>query len=132
MNFVRGPIDINESEKAEQNIPELGQPIGTVGRGGDSETLDDNLGSLLNRVSGQSTREIDSLIAELRTLRKKVQTEGHRIQRDIEQFAVLNQSVMQLTKIIVESMAHIKNEPDGRKASEAARETSVIAAAQEL
>jgi hypothetical protein len=43
--------------------------------------------------------EIESLIVELKTLHKKLQTDGDRIQRDIEEHAELSQQVMQLTKI---------------------------------
>ena len=40
----------------------------------------------------------------LRTLRKKLQTDGDRIQRDIAEHAELSQQVMQLTKIISDSV----------------------------
>ena len=56
-----------------------------------------------------STGEIDSLIGELRRLRGKLQTDGDRIQRDIEEYATLSQQVMQLTKIIYDSVAKLPN-----------------------
>jgi hypothetical protein len=37
--------------------------------------------------------EIDSLIAELQTLRRKLQTDGKRIERDITEHAGLSQQV---------------------------------------
>ena len=45
--------------------------------------------------------EIESLIVELKTLHKKLQTDRDRIQRDIAQHADLSQQVMQLTNIIL-------------------------------
>jgi len=40
-------------------------------------------------------------------LRKKLHTDGNRIQSEIEEYAVLNQQVMQLTRIIFESMSRL-------------------------
>jgi hypothetical protein len=48
--------------------------------------------------------EIANLISELQTLRKKLQTDGDRIQRDIAEHAELSQQVMQLTTIISDSV----------------------------
>ena len=48
--------------------------------------------------------EIESLIVELKTVHKKLQTDGDRIQRDIAEHADLSQQVMQLTKIISDSV----------------------------
>ncbi len=71
-----------------------------------------NVGSLLRRVTGTSTREIDNLINELQNLRDKLRTDGNRVQRDIVEYAALSQSVMQLTKIISESLMQVKKLPD--------------------
>jgi hypothetical protein len=62
------------------------------------------LGTLLRQVSEASMGEIDSLIVELKALHKKLQTDGDRIQRDIEEHTRLSQEVMQLTKIISDSV----------------------------
>jgi len=64
----------------------------------------EHLGTLLRQVSKTSISEIDSLIVELTTLNKKLQTDGDRIQRDIAEHAELSQQVMQLTKIISDSV----------------------------
>ena len=48
--------------------------------------------------------KIESLIVELKTVHKKLQTDGDRIQRDIAEHADLSQQVMQLTKIISDSV----------------------------
>jgi hypothetical protein len=65
---------------------------------------------LLRQASKTSTGEIDNLISELQTLRRKLQTDGDRIQRDIAKFAELSQQVMQLTTIISDS---VKKLPGG-------------------
>ena len=70
----------------------------------DGEMSGEYLGSLLRQVSKTSISEIDSLIVELTTLNKKLQTDGDRIQRDIAEHAGLSQQVMQLTKIISDSV----------------------------
>ncbi len=70
----------------------------------DGEMSGEHLGTLLRQVSKTSIGEIDSLIVELKTLDKKLQTDGDRIQRDIAEHAELSQQVMQLTKIISDSV----------------------------
>ena len=70
----------------------------------DGETSGEQLGNLLRQVSKTSVGEIDGLLSELQTLRRKLQTDGDRIQRDIAEHAELDQQVMQLTKIISDSV----------------------------
>jgi len=67
---------------------------------------------LLRQASKTSTGEIDNLISELQTLRRKLQTDGDRIQRDIAKFAELSQQVMQLTTIISESVGKLPRGPE--------------------
>ena len=71
---------------------------------GDGEPAAENLGNLLRQVSKASMGEIDSLISELQTLRRKRQTDGDRIERDIAKYAELNQQELQLTEIISHSV----------------------------
>ena len=66
----------------------------------------------MHRVSGESTREIDYLIDGLKGLRKKLDDDGQRVQREIAEYSSLSQSVIQLTKIISEGMTHVKAVPD--------------------
>ena len=73
----------------------------------DGEMSGEHLGTLLRQVSKASMGEIDSLIVELKTLHKKLQTDGDRIQRDIEEHTRLSQEVMQLTKIISDSVKEL-------------------------
>jgi len=58
----------------------------------------------LRRVSEASRREIKDLVDALQTLDKKLQTEGDRIQRDVEEHIELSKHVMQLTTIISDSV----------------------------
>lgn len=115
MNFAKpfGTAEIEKSTETEVegNIRELTRGGATLRQvdGGDGETTANNLGNLLRRVSGSSTRQIDNLIGELRTLREKLQSDGDRVQRDIVEYAALSQSVTQLTKIVADS---VKNLPD--------------------
>src|SRR5947207_776275 len=76
---------------------------------GDDEISGDSLGTLIRRMSETSTREIENLLSELQTLRKKLQNDGDRIQREIAEYTDLSQQVMRLTTIISES---VKKLPD--------------------
>jgi len=67
------------------------------------------LGDLLDQVSKNSVSEVDGLIGELRQLRAKLQADGDRIKRDIQQYETLSQQVMQLTKIISDSLSTLSN-----------------------
>ena len=79
------------------------------------EQATDDLASLVHRVSGESTREIDYLIDGLKGLRKKLDDDGRRVQREIAEYTSLSQSVIQLTKIVSEGMTHVKTVPDAPK-----------------
>jgi hypothetical protein len=122
MNIVK-PLDKRDAEKldtaadteVEGKIRELiRRDTAAIRQQGDSESdsIASNVGSLLRRVSGTSTQEIDKLIRELQTLRERLQDDGNRVQREIVEYAALSQSVMQLTKIISESVTHVKRLPD--------------------
>jgi hypothetical protein len=50
-----------------------------------------NLNSLLQRVAGSSTGEIDNLIMQLQDMRDFLQTEGDRVQREIAEYAQASQ-----------------------------------------
>ena len=77
----------------------------------DDDISANGLGTLLRRVSETSTREIENLIDELEGLRKKLQTDGTRIQRDIAEYAELSQQLMQLTSIIADSVKKLPSVP---------------------
>ena len=111
MNYYvkpRGPADIGNNlvDEIEKNVrvlprdparfPEIGGKLG--------EPLAENLSDLLNKVSESSAREIDHLIDELQMLRGKLQSDTDRIQHDIANYAVVSEQVLQLTRIISESV----------------------------
>jgi len=118
----RGSIENDKSHdtEVEGNIRELVRRDSTVFRQneGDGEMAANNLSNLLRRVSATSTREIDHLISELRTLREKLQADGSRVERDIVEYAALSQSVIQMTKIIAEGVTQVKKLPDAPSISE--------------
>ena len=72
----------------------------------------ENLSDLLGQVSKNSTSEIDSLIGEFARLRKKLQTDGERIQREVEEYNTLSEQVMQMTKTISESVEKVRASAD--------------------
>ena len=104
-------------EFAKYKAPQFEGPIHKLPRpraaeSDDGEMPAENLGDLLGQVSRNSTGEIDSLIGELDRLRGTLQTDGERIQREIEEYAALSQQVMQLTKTISESVEKVRSSVD--------------------
>lgn len=89
-----------------RDVAHLRRPQGD----GASEQAAANLNSLLDRVSGSSVTEIDSLIADLRNVRDFLKTEGERVQREIASYAQLSQVAMTSVKIIAESMTQWKSQ----------------------
>lgn len=118
MNIVKSLGSIKADKMAadtEGNIRELRDTVAfRRAESIDDETTTSSLGTLLERVSGTSTKEIDNLIGDLQVLRKKLQADSNRIQRDIAEYASLSQSVMQLTKIVSDS---VKKLPDASEFS---------------
>ncbi len=74
----------------------------------DDPTPPENLSELLGQVSINSTGEIDNLIGEFEGLRLKLQTDGERIRREIEEYNALSEQVMQFTKVISEGMEKVR------------------------
>jgi len=77
----------------------------------DGEATPQSLDSLLGKVSETSMHEIDSLIDELHTLRGRLQNDSDRIQRDIAKYAALSEQVMQMTKIVADSVHKLPDTP---------------------
>ena len=101
MNFVNRA----SSAKTEQGEEALEVEIRELARrdNGDADLVNDdaklasnNLGTLMRRMSLTSTREIDSLMSELKALRQKVVIDGDRVERQLAEYAELNQSVTRL------------------------------------
>jgi hypothetical protein len=118
MNYVQ-PIQSSAGESKpvdldlEDNVRTLAHSSAAF-RQGDAPTGEmtaSNLSALLRRVSGSSTREIDTLIGDLRDLREKLRSDGDRIHREIVEYAAVSQQVMQLSKIISESVKRLPDNP---------------------
>jgi hypothetical protein len=100
---IAEPLASVENDSLESEIARVGAPFRRT-ESDDGEPSAESLGNRLRQVSRLSIGEIDSLISELQTLRRKLQTDGERIERDIAKYAELNQQVMQLTTIISDSV----------------------------
>ena len=70
-----------------------------------------NLDSLIQRVAGASTDEIDEVISELKRMRDALHREGERLSGDIARYASLNQSLMAAMKIVSENLKEWKDAP---------------------
>jgi hypothetical protein len=66
-------------------------------------------GILVRRLSEAPRREIEELIGKLETFLEKLETDGVRIQADVEEYAQLNQRAMQLTTIVADSVGKLPN-----------------------
>jgi hypothetical protein len=96
-----GSTEVNKSSEREIT------PTNDAHRQSDGEMAANGLGTLVRQVSEASRREINNLVGELQTLDKKLQSDGDRIQNYIEEYAGLNQQIMQLTTIISDSVKKI-------------------------
>jgi len=115
MSFAKtpsGPAEIERSQAMEAFRP-LPRGITAFRRAKpiDGEATPESLNSLLGKVSETSMHGIDSLINELHTLRGKLQNDSDRIQRDIAKYAALSEQVMQMTKIIADSVHKLPDTP---------------------
>ena len=103
-----GAKEPSTSNTTEFQIGQSGSPASESSNGAMSG---EHLGNLLRQLSRTSLGEIDSLISELQTLRRKLQADGDRIERDIADYAELSHRVMQLTAIISDSVKKLPGAP---------------------
>jgi hypothetical protein len=68
---------------------------------------DNDYSALVSGISVQSIQEIDRLIVGLQGLRQKLNNDGDRLHQAIAQHAALNQSVIELAKIVSDGMASV-------------------------
>ena len=61
----------------------------------------------MQRVTDDPLQQIDDLIGGLRRRREQLLSESARVQREVLEYAKLNQTTMQSNKIITESLAHL-------------------------
>lgn len=107
MNFTKrpGPAEIGRP-LARDNAATLRQVENS------DDTAAHNLRALLGRVLETSTGEVDRLIDELQTLRRGLQGDSDRIQTDIAKYAALSEQVMQVTKIVSDSVQKLPEAPN--------------------
>ena len=107
-------LPLSNKPELEGSIRELVRRESSAVRqaGDNSEQAARELASLVQRISGGSTREVDHLINGLTNLRQKLDDEAMRIRSDIIEFASLSQSVMQLTKIVSDGVTQVAKVPD--------------------
>ena len=67
----------------------------------------DDLGILFRQMTERSTREIENLIDELQSLRKKLENDGDLIERAIAQHSQFSQGAMQLTAMIADNVKRL-------------------------
>ena len=111
------PRDLTRRDKsAVANTQDLSeQKIGVFGRTDDKGA---QASTLINRVTLESTFEIDRLIDDLSKLRRRLEDEGNRVQRDLADHSAFSQSVVQLTKIVSDSMAHVRGDSSPPRVSQ--------------
>jgi methyl-accepting chemotaxis protein len=92
--------------------PQFEEPLRRAAESNDDQMPTENLSDLLGRVSENSTSQIDDLVGDFGRLREKLRTDGERIQREVEEYRTLSQQVMQLTKVISDSMEKVRASVD--------------------
>ena len=109
-----GDIDRNASAEFEGEIREFirrdvtsRRQSADVAEGG-SEQGPENIGTLIERVSGATVSEIDRLISELQGIRTMLHNEGDRVRREITGYAGLSQSAVATMKVIGDTLAQLK------------------------
>jgi CRISPR/Cas system CSM-associated protein Csm2 small subunit len=75
----------------------------------ESEERSVALASLISQMSFRSIKEIDHLIEGLQGVRKKLDGDGDRIQREIGNYVTFSQSIVDLTRIVSEGMAAVNH-----------------------
>jgi hypothetical protein len=73
-----------------------------------AEATVNNVNSLIQRVAGTSLSEIETLVAELESLRDLLHTEGQRVQRELSGYAQLSQAALKSTRLIADNVTQWK------------------------
>ena len=77
-----------------------------------------DIGSMVQQVSDGSVRTIDAVIAELQHRREAILGESMRMRQEIAAYTKLNQSTVDSTRIISDSLANLAKLPDAPSMSE--------------
>jgi hypothetical protein len=78
--------------------------LGAEDESSNYETSANDLSALLRRALGTPMHEIDKLIGEFELLRKRLETDADRIQREITDYAELSRRVRRITAVILENV----------------------------
>ena len=111
MSKANGATEINEFPDTEigGNIHELKRTdlVSTHQESATGENSADDLGILLRRITERSTREVENLIDELHSLRKKLEADGDLIERAIAQHSEFSRGAMQLTTMLADNVKRL-------------------------
>jgi hypothetical protein len=72
-----------------------------------SRETDNDYSALVSGISVRSVHELDRLIEGLQGVREKLNNDGDRLHREIEQHAAFSQSIIQLTEIVSDGVASV-------------------------
>ena len=89
-----------------------------------SRETNNDYSSLVSGISVRSVQEIDHLIDGLQGLREKLNNDGDRLHRQITQYAVFGQSIVELTKIVSDGMVSVNKSSGVWKTFQSAQEKS--------
>ena len=113
MSKAAGLAEIGQSLEMEigRNLHELRSsgPTAPRQKNATAKNSGDDLGILFQQTTERSTREIERLIDELHSLRKKLENDGDLIERAIEQHSQFSQGAMQLTTMIADNIKRLPN-----------------------
>jgi hypothetical protein len=70
--------------------PQFERPLRRAAESEEDPMPTENLSELLGRVSENSTSQIDDLVGDFGRLRRKLQTDSERLQREIEEYNALS------------------------------------------
>lgn len=78
----------------------------------DAAVMNDDLNSVIRRVSNTAMEEIDRVILELQGVRDMLRNEGDRVTREIAGFASLSHAAITSMRVIADSLVQWKGAPN--------------------
>jgi hypothetical protein len=102
--FVRRDVSIRRRPRTDLIDDLRSESIRDVG----GQAAVESITTLIGRVSGAATSEIDRVIAELNAMRDTLRNEADRVKREITGYANLSQTAMASMKVISEGLGQWK------------------------
>jgi hypothetical protein len=96
------------AHKAGSNGGDVAELVGAEPGSPNRDMTSDRVATFVRGATAQSAREIDALIRDLEGLRQKLVIDSNQLEQDLVEFTALNQSVINLTKIISDSVTRAK------------------------